>query len=112
MTTSTKRRLAIEAEFDEPLEDVIRGFAGMGYTRAETSRTLDLDLDQTGDVLRWIERREGWAIPWPARSAWNARVKTGETMPMTAWAARLGIDRTTLGRRLARWTLIEALSLG
>ena len=43
-----------EAEFGEPFEEIIRGFAAMGYSRQDTSHALGW-RDHTA-VQRWMDR--------------------------------------------------------
>ena len=50
----TKAEL-IEAEFDEPFDEVIRGFAEMGYSRRAVAEILEINLS----YLRILLRRRG-----------------------------------------------------
>lgn len=52
----------VEAEFGEPFEDVIRGFADMGLGIDTTAATLGYDKRN----FRRLLQRRGWDIPWPA----------------------------------------------
>ena len=45
----------IEAEFDEPFDEVIRGFAEMGYSRRAVAEILEINLS----YLRLLLRRRG-----------------------------------------------------
>lgn len=58
------KQVAIEEEFGEPLFDVIKGFAEMGYGKDTTARILDYDVSS----FRKLLKSRGWyeAIPWPA----------------------------------------------
>lgn len=122
----------MEAEFGEPFEAVIRGFAAMGYGISETARAIGYYRD--GETLRRLIRNYGWVIPWPSKSDQMKRIMagrrplcslsgkpphnarffthplTGETLCTAQWAARIGITPKAMAWRIRRWPLIRALS--
>jgi len=58
---SPKQR-AIEAEYDEPFLDVLRGFAAMGYGCDTTARVLGYHASTFRQLLK---RRPELAVEWP-----------------------------------------------
>ena len=57
----------IEAEFDEPFDEVIKGFAEMGYSRRAVAEILEINLSYLRLLLRppWSER----SVPAAERNA-------------------------------------------
>ena len=69
----------IEAEFDEPFTDVIKGFATMGYSRKATAEILEINLSYFRelctryDLHRYFKKqkdmrpecRKGGGVGWP-----------------------------------------------
>ena len=111
----------IEQEFDEPFEDVLQGFAAMGYGCDTTARMLGYDVSNFRRLLKrhfinikWPradERLDAYdRNPWPGCSAMIAarrarcpiytHPETGESMIATRWAKRLGISTTQFLRRV------------
>lgn len=111
----------VEREFNEPFEDVLQGFADMGYGCDSSARMLGYDVSNFRRLLKrhnisinWpsaAERLDAYdRNPWPGCSAMIAarRAKcplythpeTGESMIATQWANRIGISTTQFLRRI------------
>lgn len=94
----------IEAEFDEPICDVLDGFADMGYSACAVARVLDMSqkmlgrinesckIDFTRREIAGVDKRRNIAgITYQCR-----------TQTLSAWARELVIPVGTLWGRLYR----------
>jgi hypothetical protein len=74
---------------------------------AHTLDRKDVNGDYEPGNCRWATKKE------QSRNKRNNRLLTyaGESMPMSAWAERLGMKPTTLKRRISKgWSVHRALS--
>lgn len=101
--TIMQRKAEIEAEFDEPLRDVVSGFAEMGYSRRLVAETLEVSFES----LKHFNRREG--IRFPRSPSVHREIKgrpgrrvrhAGREQSLTAWALELGVSPSTIHKRL------------
>lgn len=59
-----------EAEFGEPMLDILRGLAAQGASRAEAARAVGYATEQ---ALRALIKRRGWSVDWPNVADVNRR---------------------------------------
>lgn len=126
------RRAQIEAEFGEPLSDVVAGFAELGSTRADAAGALEVSLNsfRTFCVAEQIhfptanERRaRGGYFDGEAEAIRRRRISRtrrtrakqysahGRTMSLTDWAETAGINKSTLHKRITQQGLSMAQAL-
>ena len=98
-----QRARAIEREFDEPLRDVVAGFADMGYSRRLVADALDV----TFESLKHFNRREGIHFPRAPLEKREIRGRprrmirhAGREMGLSEWAAEFGVAPCTIHKRL------------
>jgi len=115
----------IEAEFDQPLVDVIAGFIGDGESLASTARILEVSQ---GSLKAWAIKR-GLIAPartrhtigyssdhgrrtWAGKPHCHRMLRhDGEWLSLTEWAERAGIDRQTIHARLRLgWSVDSAIT--
>lgn len=108
METIGQARGRIEEEFDEPLVDVIRGYAaeGMKYSCPAVADVLEV----TPESLKSFCRRQDIRFPvrpMERRGASPGRPprlhrENGQEKSLTAWAMDLGVAPCTVHKRLRR----------
>ena len=81
-----KRRELIEEEYGEPLLEVVRGFAAMGYSRWDTLAILGLCPTNAARFLRRLD--PGNTIQWPRQNQSRRRRDNGEMIARSAAIAR------------------------
>jgi len=93
----------IEAEFDEPLCDVITGYAAMGYSKALIADTLEVSEPS----LRMYSYRRGIRFrhsPLEHREIKGRPARRirhgGMERSLTEWARELGVAPCTVHKRL------------
>lgn len=74
---------------------------------------LSLELDRINNEGNYDPSNCRWATK--QQQSWNTRQARlisygGETMPIKAWAKKLGLDPETVKYRLGRWTIKDALT--
>ena len=103
METITQGKTRIETEFDEPLRDVVAGFAEMGYSRRLVAETLDISFES----LKHFNRRE--SIAFPRSPAHHREISgrpprrirhDGQEKGLSEWAFELGVSPCTIHKRL------------
>lgn len=98
-----QRKASIESEFDEPLREVVAGFAKMGHSRPLTAETLEVSVESLKSYCRRqrihfrrspMEHREIRGRP--------GRMITheGRTQSLSAWAYEFGVAPCTVHKRL------------
>jgi len=103
METITQGRNRIESEFEEPLRDVVVGYAEMGYSRRLVADTLEVSFES----LKHFNRKEGIRFPRspavhrdiPGRPPRRVR-HNGQEKSLTQWAWDLGVSPCTVHKRL------------
>ena len=73
-----ERIAAIEAEFGEPIMDLLRGFAADGESRTSTAEILNVPAST---FRRWLHTQE--PIDWPPTNAGNAWLNANRTKDQT-----------------------------
>jgi DNA invertase Pin-like site-specific DNA recombinase len=118
----------IEAEYQEPIRDVLQGFADMGYSYCTVARILGI----APDTLKRINASCGVEFPRlrmppmsQAQREQLSRIKLqgkrcdarrityqGRTQHLSAWARETGINLSTLWNRLTRygWSVEKAFT--
>lgn len=93
----------IENEFDEPLRDVVKGYAVMKFSRSLVAEALDVSIDS----LTTFSRREG--INFSRRPMQHREIPgrpprmirhNGREQSLSEWAAELGVAPCTIHKRL------------
>lgn len=116
----------VEAEFEEPFLVVVQGFAAMGYGLTATAGAIGCRRETLYRILRKL----GACVPWVSRHTLSSQTQkgrapacagsnrraiahpvTGQVDSVAGWAKRMGICEQAMYRRLARWRLVDALSL-
>ena len=99
------RKAEIEREFDEPLRDVVVGFAEMGWSRSLVADALDVSVES---LKSWCRRSD---VKFPRSPMEHREIKgrpprlvehNGRTQSLTAWAWDLGVAPCTIHKRLRR----------
>ncbi len=101
--TAAARR--IEREFEEPLRDVIAGYAEMGYSRRLVAETLEVSFES----LKHYNRREN--IRFCRSPIEHREIKgrpprmirqNGREQSLGAWADELGLSKEGVRQRIRR----------
>jgi hypothetical protein len=103
METITQGKVRIESEFDEPLRDVITGFAEMSYSKARIAEALEV----TEPSLRHFCHKQGIHFPRSPRHHRDItgrpprRIRhNGQEKSLSEWAWDLGVAPSTIHKRL------------
>ena len=104
----TPRIRAIETEYGEPILDVLRGYAAMGYSRSDVAGILGYSRPHfTRHVLPAVD--PGQRIVWPGRVRSNAvREGIARRSSNLDWIAAVRRSaRSPEGRRRRRATALQ-----
>lgn len=113
----------IEAEYEEPVQDVLRGFADLGYSLHFTAGVLEVSVD----TMQRLARRFGVEFTPQARPPMSEEQKRklsdikrrsrrrdnrlitvdGETKHLSAWARELGVHPSTIVKRIEQYGYSE-----
>jgi len=103
METILQAKNRIEKEFDEPLAEVVAGFAEMKYSRRLVAESLEVSFES----LKHFNRRNGIrfhrspSVHREIRGRRGRRVcHDGREMNLTQWAAELGVSVECVRKRL------------
>ena len=116
-------REELEAEYLEPLPEIIAGYIAQGTTRRDTAGALECSFlsfrkfcqrenihfpsvnerrRRGGHFVEESEKQRRAGISWTKRSNTRQISFEGETMCLSDWADTAGIPRNTLQSRIAR----------
>lgn len=93
----TPRIRAIEADYGEPIADILRGYAEMGYSRSDVAGILGYSRPHfTRHVLPTVD--PAGETPWPGRGKSNA-VRDGLERRRGNWHWRLALSESAQVRQ-------------
>jgi len=98
-----QRKAAIESEFDEPLRDVIHGFAQMSYSRNVVAEVLEVTPDSLKSYCRRMDIRfKHSPVEHQQIRGRPPRLirHDGRVQSLSAWAYDLGVAPCTIHKRL------------
>lgn len=121
---SKKLIARIEAEYSEPVQDVLRGFADLGYSLRFTAGVLEVSIDTMQRLAKRFgvefrkyaqppmsedQKRKLSAIKLRSPRRDNRLITVdGETKHLSAWARDCGVHPSTIIKRIEDYGYTEA----